>query len=347
MLKLFTRQNLRTSIFSTFTLLLFAAFLLVGGVFSLVVTRYIHAVIQAPDTENLRYVATSLNFTMLLLLGAAMLISIAVTAYLSGLLSLPLRVLSAFARRIGEGDYTPNPPLRGSVEFETLNQSLNHTAKQLAKYDSDQKVFFQNVSHQLRSPLMVIQSHGEGIKYGVMDTQKAIDTILEASGQLKSMVDDILYVSRIDSIELPEMQQADLSQLITDRIHAHRALWQQAGLTVTLVPAANPVMLRCVVSYISRALDNLIANAVRHAATNITLHCYEKNGHAFILVQDNGPGFQADMLPRAFERFSMGEKGVSGIGLSIVKSVVAQHKGCVTAENNTKGALVTLKFPCK
>lgn len=299
------------------------------------------------DVTDLQNFTRSINMLLVSLAGIMWLVAMIITGFLAGYLSRPLHILSHFAMRIGQGDFTSNPITFADEEFETLNQNLNHTAKQLAKYDNDQKTFFQNVSHDLRTPLMTIESYAEGIKYGIMDTGKATHTILEATDRLSSMVDDILYISRIDNITVPTMEQTDLNLLIQERVNQQRPLAERKKLIIDYKAPPTPLIINCAISYMSRALDNLISNALRFANTSITVECFKtSNNHVMIRVTDDGPGFEPEVLPHVFERFYKGKNGLNGIGLSVVRSIVEQHKGTAIAENGEIGAKLTISIPC-
>ena len=297
------------------------------------------------DTTDLQRFTAGINLRLLGLVAIIWFVTVLMSTYLAGSLAKPLRNLSKFARKIGQGDFEPNPVSYANEEFEELNQSLNHTAKQLAKYDNDQKTFFQNVSHELRTPLMSIKSYAEGIKYGVMDHKMASETILECTDRLTEMVGDILYVSRIDNITPPMMEEVNLTALIEERVAKQQSLARRKDLTLVFKSDNEPIIISCVVSYIERAIDNLISNAIRYAESAVTLECKATDTKATIRVLDDGPGFEPEMLPHVFERFFKGKNGLTGIGLSIVKSVVEQHKGTATAENGEKGAVLTISLP--
>jgi len=302
-----------------------------------------HRVYYVDITEISRF-SSRVNLLLFLLVGAIWALAMIVTTFLAGSLALPLRSLNRFARQIGSGDFTPNDEKFPNEEFEVLNQSLNYAARQLAKYDNDQKIFFQNVSHELRTPLMAIKSYAEGINHGVMDTKIASNVILDATNRLKSMVDDILYVSRIDNITTTSADKLDLCQVITKRIEMQESPTQKG--IIRFAPA-QPVVIQGIQSYIERAIDNLISNALRYAETRIDIHCHIQDNHAILQITDDGPGFAPDSLPHVFERFYRGKNGLTGIGLAIVKSIVDQHGGTTMAENQEKGARLTIKFPVK
>jgi len=297
------------------------------------------------DVTDLQRFTASINLRLVSLVAVIWFATMLMSTILAGALAKPLKNLSQFAGQIGQGNFEPNPVTFANEEFEELNQSLNHTAKQLARYDNDQKTFFQNVSHELRTPLMSIKSYAEGIKYGVMDNAMAAETILECTDRLTEMVGDILYVSRIDNITPPMMEEVNLASLIEERVSGQKSLAERKGLVLEFKSDGEPIIISCVISYIERAVDNLISNAIRHATGTITLECYTIGAKATMRVLDDGPGFEPEALPHIFERFFKGKNGLTGIGLSIVKSVVEQHKGTATAENGEKGAIMTITLP--
>lgn len=297
------------------------------------------------NITDLQRFTRSVNLLLFYLACLIWLLAVVVTGFLAGSLARPLHILQNFAKRIGSGDFTPNAISFTSEEFEALNQSLNHTAKQLAKYDNDQKTFFQNVSHELRTPLMTIESYAEGIKYGIMDPVKSAQTILDATGRLSDMVGDILYISRIDNITVPTMEQTDLNILIQEHINLQRPLAESKDLTIIFEPTAEPIIINCAVSYMGRAMDNLISNALRFAESIITVQCRRVGDRVLIQVTDDGPGFEPEILPHVFERFYKGKNGLTGIGLSVVRSIIEQHKGTATAENGDIGAKLTISLP--
>jgi len=297
------------------------------------------------NATDLNRFTANINMRIVGLVAMIWFATMLMSTYLAGSLAKPLKKLSKFAGQIGQGDFTQSDVIFANEEFEELNQSLNHAAKQLAKYDNDQKAFFQNVSHELRTPLMSIKSYAEGIKYGVMDEKKAAETILECTNRLTEMVGDILYVSRIDNITPPMMEEINITALVEERVASQKSLAEGKNLTLEFKSDSKPIIISCVASYIERAVDNLISNAIRYAESVITLEINITDTRVSICVRDDGPGFEPEKLPHVFERFYKGKNGLTGIGLSIVKSVVEQHKGTATAQNSEKGAVLTISLP--
>lgn len=295
------------------------------------------------DITDISRFSNQVNMILLILVVAVWLLSIIFTTFLAKSLARPLLQLTQFALRIGRNDFTQNEVAYATEEFALLNQSLNQTAKQLAKYDNNQKTFFQNASHELRTPLMSIKMYAEGIKMGIMDTQSASHTILESTDRLTNMVGDLLYISRLDNIEAPHSDEVDLRKLLGERVRVYEGL--QSDLTIHIEVDENPVIVTCTKAYIERAVDNVIANALRYADTTLLAECRMVGSRAVIRITDDGPGFNPDDLPHVFERFYHGENGQSGLGLAIVKSITDQHNGTVNAINKEKGAAVVISLP--
>ena len=296
-------------------------------------------------TEVLQF-STLVNRLLVLLGAVVWSVAIIVSGFISDLLIRPLRKLRDFVLQIGKGDFTPNNFQFASEEMQELNQSLNNAAIKLAGYDNDQKTFFQNVSHDLRTPLMAIKSYSEGIKYGIMDPLDASETIIKAADRLTGMVDDIMYVSRLDSLTSPKMGRDNLSEIVAERIMQHRAFAKSMGLSIKFSSSGGSLIIACVTQYIERAVDNLISNALRYANSWVKIECRAVGNKVVLVVSDDGPGFEKDALPHVFERFYRSKNGMTGIGLSIVKSIADQHKATAEAANGENGgAVLTISFP--
>jgi len=298
-------------------------------------------------SETLMFTAV-INRLLLISVAMIWLISMIIAGVFADSLMRPLRVLRNFVRQIGRGDFTPNSHSFVNEEFNELNQSLNHAARRLAAYDNEQKAFFQNVSHELRTPLMSIKSYAEGIEQGIMDPKSASETILEATDRLTGMVNDILYVSRLDNVATPAMEKINLCVIVEERVRQQKPIAESKGLELKYITFGEPIIVNCAIKYIERAVDNMISNAIRYAKNVITVECYAIGGSASIRVTDDGPGFEPNAIPHVFERFYRGKNGLTGIGLSTVKSITDQHKGSATAENgNKEGAILTISIPRK
>ena len=208
-----------------------------------------------------------------------------------------------------------------------------------------QQTFFQNASHELKTPLMAIQGYAEGIQAGVMDAGGAAEVILAESDRMTELVDELLDISKIDmgrqQLALSEM---DIRELLYDSI---RAVEPTAAGSIAIVPdfPEEPVMVSCDDTRLRRAVTNILSNGVRYARSELHLTCHADKQHVTIRIQDDGDGIAAEDLPHIFDRFYMGRSGKSGIGLALTKEIVHLHKGTIRAYNGETGAVFEITLP--
>ena len=288
-----------------------------------------------------------LGIPLFAFVGVLFVVSMVVTYFLSNSITSPIERLGRFATNIGPNNFETNNYEFKDQELADLNTALNQTVAQLAIYDSEQKTFFQNASHELRTPLMSIQSYAEGIVYDVMQPKEAAQTILQEVNRMTELVKDLLYIAQIDNITAAyKKEEIDLVDLLKECANNQQTLANNNKISFTFDFSKTPLPYRCIPELISRAVDNLISNAIRYAATTITLSSHQTENHMEITISDDGKGIEPEVLPHVFERFFKGEGGNTGIGLSIVKSIAEQHGGTVKAQNLKKsGAAFTISLP--
>ena len=297
------------------------------------------------DVTGIVNFADNVNLRLMVIMVAAVVIAILATVLITRRMTRPLTDLTEFSQRLGSGDFRPLEAEFHDREFATLADSMNQAAHQLDSYDKDQKTFFQNASHELRTPLMSITCYAEGIAYGIMEPQQASRTILSETGRLTEMVEDLLTVSRIDSLA-PEQHTArvDVNDLLTAAVDEQRQVAEDRGLALDFAPG-DPAILDGNAKTLQRAFANLLSNALRYAASRISVTCVGVGDQVQVTIADDGSGISAEDLPHIFERFYHGADGHHGIGLAIVKSVVDQHHGAIDVRSDISGTTFRLTFP--
>ncbi|WP_347490234.1 HAMP domain-containing sensor histidine kinase [Desulfoscipio sp. XC116] len=297
------------------------------------------------DMTAIKSFAGRINIVLLAVMGIAGILAATISIFLSGLIAKPVRELTRFAVRIGKGNFSRNTFDYSDIELAELAESMNKAAVQLDAYDKEQKQFFQNVSHELRTPLQAIKCNAEGIKQRILDPEKSSRVIISETDRLRKMVEDLLYLSRIDSITTDsKIEEYDLRELLSNCVERQRSLAAERNIQFVFEFDDQPVNMCCDEKHISRAFSNLISNAIRYARTEIILACRQANGRITIAVADDGEGISNQDLPHIFDRFYKGSGGKYGIGLSIVKSVIEQHRGRIEAQNTGMGTLFTITF---
>lgn len=299
------------------------------------------------SVAGINHLVDTVNLSMAIIMAVAMLICFVITNIIAGSITKPVKVLSAFAEEMGKGNFERRDLVFQDIEFDELGEAMNLSAEKLDAYDKDQRAFFQNVSHELRTPLQSIRCYAEGLEYGLMDAKQSGATIISETDRLSELVEDLLYISRMDSITSHvEMQENDLRDTLSLCAERLRPMVEKNGLQFEYEFDEQPVVLSYNEKHLYRAFSNLIANALRYADEVITLHCHSRAGQIEVSIIDDGPGISCDDLPHIFERFYKGKDGKHGIGLSIVKSVVELHGGEITVDCS-EGARFTILFPRK
>ena len=218
--------------------------------------------------------------------------------------------------------------------------------RDIEKEAERQQTFFQNASHELKTPLMAIQGYAEGIQAGVMDTGSAAEVILKESDRMTELVEELLDISKIDmgrqQLALSEM---DVRELLYDSIRAVEPIAAGGGITITPDFPETPVMVSCDDTRLRRAVTNILSNGVRYARSQLRLTCRTDKRHVMIQIQDDGDGIAEADLPHIFDRFYMGKSGKSGIGLALTKEIIHLHKGTIRAYNGDGGAVFEISIP--
>ena len=217
--------------------------------------------------------------------------------------------------------------------------------RDIEKEAERQQTFFQNASHELKTPLMAIQGYAEGIQAGVMDAGDAADVILEESDRMAELVEELLDISKIDmGRQRLTLSETDIRELLYDGI---RAVEPTAASSIAIVPdfPEEPIIVKCDDVQLRRAVTNILSNGLRYARSELCLTCRTDKRHVTIRIQDDGDGIAEEDLPHIFDRFYMGKSGKSGIGLALTREIIHLHKGTIRAYNGDTGAVFEISFP--
>ncbi|WP_195988985.1 HAMP domain-containing sensor histidine kinase [Clostridium sp. D53t1_180928_C8] len=282
--------------------------------------------------------AKEINSVLILIMVIAAIIAIITAIILSNKIAKPIQILGKFAKEIGEGNFNTCKHDFEDREIDELVKVMNKSAEELDNYDKDQKVFFQNVSHELRTPLMSIKGYAEAIKYNVLDNKSASEVILEESDRLIELIEELLYVSKIDNITKDYiLGEYDLREILSNCTAKQKVRAINLGIEFIYDFDKDPVLFKCDEKSIYRAFLNIITNGLRYAKSRIVIVCKKKENGIVISIENDGEHIKEKDLPYIFERFYKGDKGKHGIGLSIVKSIINKHNGAVYVKNIDDG----------
>ena len=218
--------------------------------------------------------------------------------------------------------------------------------RDIEKEAERQQTFFQNASHELKTPLMAIQGYAEGIQAGVMDAGGAAEVILEESDRMTELVEELLDISKIDmGRQLLAFSEMDIRELLYDSIRAVEPTAAASGITIAPDFPEEPIMVSCDDTRLRRAVTNILSNGVRYARSELRLTCRADRRQVTIRIQDDGDGIAEEDIPHIFDRFYMGRSGKSGIGLALTREIIHLHKGTIRAYNGDTGAVFEITLP--
>ena len=262
--------------------------------------------------------------------------------------------------KLAQGDYTAALPSSTITELDALAADIRVMADHLAETESRRTRLIGEVSHEMRTPLTVIDGQIEAMLDGVVPLDgDNLAALAGESRRLRRLADDLSSLSRTEEGRLSlRTEKADLSVLVSQV--ADRLAPQLQDAAITLKQAVSPAPVEADPDRISQVITNLIGNAIRATPPGgtITVTCSARDGRAVAEITDTGEGIAAGDLDKIFERFYRvpsrrtaggGSGSGSGIGLTISRRLAQQHGGTLTAASAGpgRGATFTLTLPLR
>lgn len=204
--------------------------------------------------------------------------------------------------------------------------------------------FFQNASHELKTPLMAIQGYAEGIQTEVLPAKESASVILEESDRMTTLIEELLALSKIDSEQTkPDFKQQDVNQIVGSVVYSLSPAFENGGKKLTQ-ELCNEAIVSVDEKQMRKAISNLVANAFKYCKTTVFVKCVDDRDKVTVTISDDGDGIAKEDLPHVFDRFYTGKTGNTGIGLALTKEIVKLHGGEIKAYNKN-GAVFELSLP--
>lgn len=261
----------------------------------------------------------------------------------------PLRLLTKTAQSITESDMTQRIAVKGSDEISELTLTFNEMLDRLQLAFDSQQEFLKDASHELRTPITVIQGHLEMLSYQPERQQETVALVMDELDRMSRLVNDLLLLAKAERPDFLNLKPEELDWLTEELYLKARSLanreWrmESKGLSPVVVDRQR----------LTQAVMNLVENAVRHTQERdaITLGSAVKEDYAYIWVRDSGEGIAPEDQERIFERFARAtnhdqEFEGSGLGLSIVQAIAQAHEGWVELKSRLgQGSTFTIVLP--
>lgn len=292
--------------------------------------------------ENESNFLTAIQTISLSIGSIALILSLIVGSMMARRISKPILKTVAAAKQIADGSYDVRlDEVSDTKELDMLVNSINDLAISLEKMEKLRRQLTQDVAHELRTPIAILQSYIEAMAEGIWDaTPERLESCHEEIIRISKLVGDLENLAKleVDNLKL-DKKQIDLCQMIQKTIAGMQGELQSRHLEIEVL--GTHAVLQADDNRLRQVIVNLLSNAIKYSQKDcrITFEVFEDENNAGFTISDNGMGISEEELPFIFERFYRADKsrnratGGSGIGLTIVKSIVHAHDGQIFVES--------------
>ena len=264
----------------------------------------------------------------------------------------PLLNTTRALERFASGDFTPHAvTTRQRTEIGDLARAYNAAVHQITDAFAERSAamdemrqFVADAGHQLRTPLTVLMGHVSALQAKTPREQTIFGNMLAQSRRMKAIIDDLIILARLEHGDRA-VYAVDVRQIAESVV----ATFRDGGYDRVQLRTNGETYARVNPSEVVDALSALIENALKYAPSGPVNVAVERNGtHAWVSVEDTGPGMSEEDIEHAFDRFYRGESSVgtdgTGLGLSIVRRGVERSDGTVTITSTGSGLRIVLVF---
>ncbi|MCY7764237.1 sensor histidine kinase [Bacillus inaquosorum] len=255
------------------------------------------------------------------------------------------------------------PVYRKQMEIDTLAISFNHMLERIetsfkAEKEAKERIrqFVSDASHELRTPLTSIHGFIEVLLRGAAlqpeQRERALNSMYEESKRATRLIEDLLFLAKIDRVPSFEMKRGDLDSLIREMEPQLSLLAKERKLQLLLEDHAEAVFDG---DKMKQVILNLVYNAVQYTDEKtgaITISLQKNDDGVMLMIADNGTGIAPEHLPHLFNRFYRADPsrsrkyGGSGLGLAITKSIIDSHNGTIDVKSEIgRGTVFLIRLP--
>lgn len=286
--------------------------------------------------------------------GLMLMVASILAIVISHKIAKPIEKITKVAKTLGKERYISNlaSPIK---EVGELNDTLYFVDKELEKIEGIRRELMANISHDLRTPLTMIQGYSEVMRDIPGENNKDnIQVVIDESQRLQSLVNDILELSRLEELKYRlRVEKYCLTDSLKDIVARYQSMLDSKGYCLKL-SYEQDVYVEADELKMSQVIYNLLNNSVTYTGEDKIIEIKQKVVGKYVRVEiiDSGEGIAEDKILEIWERYykidskhRRAQIG-SGIGLSIVKSIIEQHKGFVGVSSSNKGSTFWFEIKC-
>ena len=258
----------------------------------------------------------------------------------------PVRKITEAASKMIEGDFSvridPIAKLGSDDSFNEIIECINKMANELSGVETLRTDFIANVSHEMKTPLAVIQNYGTLLQKSDLSEEERMDyaqTITEASRRLSNMMTNVLKLNRLENQQIyPNLTTFDLGEQLCESLLQYESVWERKNIEIETDLAEN-VFVSADAELLSLVWNNLFSNAFKFTEDGgkVSLSLSADEEYAAVKITDTGCGMTADVGAHIFEKFYQGDTSHAtqgnGLGLALVKRVIDIMQGEIGVES--------------
>ena len=257
----------------------------------------------------------------------------------------PVKMITDAAEKIMNGDFSARVKAMhgsGMEGFNQIGESINAMAEELSSVETLRTDFIANVSHEMKTPLAVMQNYGTLLQAPDLPEEKRIEyakAITDASRRLADMMTNILKLNRLENQQIyPNPTTFDLGEQLCESLLQYESTWERKNIEIETDIAEN-ILVSADAELLSLVWNNLFSNAFKFTEDGgrVTLTLTADEAYATVKVSDTGCGMSAEVGAHIFEKFYQGDTSHAtqgnGLGLPLVKRVVDIMQGEIGVES--------------
>jgi two-component system sensor histidine kinase CssS len=265
----------------------------------------------------------------------------------AGYISKPLKELENYTKRIASKDWNEPIKVNSDDEIGSLVNSMNIMQKELKHAAENEKMFLQSISHDLKTPVMVIMSHAQAIIDGVYidSVEKTAEIIKDEAISLDKKIKQMLYLNTLDYVleNNIENESIDLKNVLSKMLDRFEVF----NFHIKLEFNCSNIIIFGNVEKIKVSIENILDNALRYAKKKIILTLKEENDFAVLEIYNDGNKIDDKNIDRIFDNLYKDKTGNFGLGLAISKKIIDFYGGEIKAINRERGVSFIIKYPIK
>lgn len=297
----------------------------------------IHLVSYMKDAYRQDLVKTLFN-KLISIMGIIFLLSWFPALLLSRHLSKPLVNLETKVERLAKHDWNESIDLGRKDEIGRLGDSIEELRIELIRQDELERSFLQNISHELKTPVMIIRSFAQAIKDGIFpkgNLENSIQVIDSEAERLDKKIYNLLYFSKLEYMSNHQVKKENFSLDILIRDVLDRLSWNRIDIDWNI--DLTPLEIKGDREQWKVVIENLVDNQMRYAVNNISVSLSTVDNKKILNISNDGPHIDNEVLKNLFKEYSKGYKGEFGLGLAIVSRILKIHNSTIRAFNEDIG----------